>query len=122
MEASSHVMGTPNQEIRIKKREVCPTSSVHLLPCKIVCDSEDGCDPARVDTYFTPVIRPTNEAVNLSTATDATGSVSSQVFTAPFRGRGLKGVKVNVPEGFSGYVLRESSQSPADQVCVYCLE
>ena len=117
MSSSSPEGGHSGQEIRIKSDYPPPkSSSVHLLPCKVECEGVDGCGPAGVDTYFTPVIRETDETAKLTVAKEDRGDMN-QVYTATFRGRRLKGVKVKVPEGFSGCVLKEPNQSHGDEVC-----
>ncbi|XP_033853445.3 ribonuclease H2 subunit C isoform X1 [Acipenser ruthenus] len=59
--------------------------SVHLLPCEI---EHDG--PANVGRYFSPAVKETKSEMIVS-----------------FRGRGLKGQEVSVPQGYSGMVLKE---------------
>ncbi|XP_064408049.1 ribonuclease H2 subunit C [Latimeria chalumnae] len=57
---------------------------VHLLPFEIEHDGE-----ANINKYFTPTIRQRKSDL-----------------TATFRGRGLKGQEVTVPEGYVGLVLK----------------
>ncbi|MGH0174239.1 UNVERIFIED_CONTAM: hypothetical protein FKN15_067253 [Acipenser sinensis] len=58
---------------------------VHLLPCEI---EHNG--PASVGRYFSPAVKETKSEMIVS-----------------FRGRGLKGQEVSVPQGYSGMVLKE---------------
>ena len=84
--------------------------TLHYLPCKVESgfegdtskdsSSERGRRPAEVDCYFEPVIREGSGTARLDRE-------SSQVLTATFRGRQLKGVEISVPEGYRGVVLRE---------------
>lgn len=94
--------------------------TLHYLPCKVECGVEDdvtketgslntekGRRPAEVDCYFEPVIRSGSGTINL-------GRESHQILTATFRGRQLKGVEINVPDGYRGVVLREQSMVSHD--------
>ncbi len=112
MDTPSPEKSVPSQEIRINTSNPPSTSTVHLLPCKVECKGEDDCSSAKVDTYFTPTIRPTNETINLSTSAEK----QQKVYTATFRGRGLKGVTAAVPDGFTGVVLKEINQSSEEEV------
>ena len=106
-----------NQEIKISHHNTASKSTVHLLPCKVECEGVEGCSSAKVDTYFAPVIRATNETIHLSTAKGCDGK-PNQVYTATFRGRRLKGVNIAIPDGLTGVMLRELNQSHGDEVCV----
>lgn len=71
--------------------------SVHLLPCSVRCKEEAEIDKgeaaARVEEYLVPTIRED----------EANGdSMKSEGYSASFRGRPLVGIKVQVPDGFSG--------------------
>ena len=104
-------MSSPSsQSISIHGGRETSEVSLHYLPCKVECDcegdtskdasSERGRRPAEVECYFEPVIREGSGTIRL-------GRESSQVFTATFRGRPLKGVEISIPEGYRGVVLRE---------------
>lgn len=104
-------MSSPSsQSISIRGCRETSEVSLHYLPCKVECDCEGdtskdassgrGRRPAEVDCYFEPVIREGSGTIRL-------GRESSQVLTATFRGRPLKGVEISVPEGYRGVVLRE---------------
>ncbi len=114
---SSENESSINQEIKISHHHTASKSTVHLLPCKVECEGVEGCSSAKIDTYFAPVIRATNETIHLSTAKDCADK-PIQVCTATFRGRRLKGVNIAIPEGLTGVVLREPDQSHGDEVCV----
>lgn len=94
------------------------TPSIHLLPCKIqcTCDKEENklCrHPAKVDTFFDPVVRKT------PTKENGVGCLGDG-YSATFRGRPLRGVLVNIAEGYAGQVLRKSDGelgSGLEQVC-----
>lgn len=98
------------QSISISRGIETSTESLHYLPCKVECGvdgdagqvttSERGRRPAEVDCYFEPVIREGSGSPHV-------GRDSPQVLTATFRGRLLKGVEVNVPDGYRGVVLQE---------------
>ncbi|KAJ3020959.1 Ribonuclease H2 subunit C [Thoreauomyces humboldtii] len=66
-----------------------PTPSLHLLPCKI-----HHTGPARVSSFFVP--------------SSSSSCEDNAKLTASFRGRGLQGVKVSVPDGYEGVIYRES--------------
>ena len=100
-------LNTP-QSISITRGREPSTVSLHYLPCKVesgvdgdvqVTTSERGRRPAEVDCYFEPVIRESSGSSNIDR--------NSQVLTATFRGRLLKGLEVNVPDGYKGVVLQE---------------
>ncbi|KAJ3035470.1 Ribonuclease H2 subunit C [Rhizophlyctis rosea] len=74
-----------------------PSTSLHLLPCQI-----DYSGPANVPTYFLVTPTPTTEDHSQAPST----------YDATFRGRGLKGVEVEVPEGYVGFTLKESTPHP----------
>jgi len=96
-------------DIYCKENEVSESknSVLHLLPCKVKCtcdalvdDEQQRCKhAAKVDEYFTPIIRNVNQ-----------GDENKQ-HSASFRGRPLRGVVVNVPEGYKGIVLHDTSNS-----------
>ena len=94
---SSENESSINQEIKISHHHTASKSTVHLLPCKVECEGVEGCSSAKIDTYFAPVIRATNETIHLSTAKDCADK-PIQVCTATFRGRRLKGVNIAIPE------------------------
>lgn len=92
------------QAINVRQPNQIDPVSAHLLPCKVhcSCSSEDEATsscrhPAKVDVYFDPVIRPTGVAA---------GSLS-EVQSATFRGRPLSGAVIDVPEGYTGTILKE---------------
>lgn len=95
--------------------------TLHYLPCKVECDcagdtskdpsSERGRRPAEVDCYFEPVIREGSGTIRM-------GTESSQILTATFRGRPLKGVEIGVPEGYRGVILREQGTLSHDSQVV----
>ena len=66
---------------------------------------------ARVDDYFSPVIREVEEGDH--------GALGVG-FTASFRGRPLQGKVLRIPEGFTGVLLQE--KSPMDSMEVCCLQ
>ncbi|XP_062855978.1 ribonuclease H2 subunit C [Trichomycterus rosablanca] len=68
-------------------------SSVHLLPCEI-----DHNGPAQVDSFFTPTVKELKNEKTVS-----------------FRGRGLKGQEVQLPQGYKGLVLTEVQRPLSDQ-------
>lgn len=99
-----------SQSISIHGGRETSAVALHYLPCKVECDcegdtskdpsSERGRRPADVDCYFEPVIREGSGTIRM-------GRESSQVLSATFRGRSLKGVEISVPQGYRGVVLRE---------------
>lgn len=100
-----------SQSISIHGGKETSEVTLHYLPCKVETDCEGdnpkdpsserrGRRPAEVDSYFEPVIREGSGTIRM-------GTESSQVLTATFRGRPLKGVEISVPEGYRGVVLRE---------------
>ena len=100
-----------SQSISIHGGKETSEVTLHYLPCKVETDCEGdtpkdpsserrGRRPAEVDSYFEPVIREGSGTIRMSTE-------SSQVLTATFRGRPLKGMEISVPEGYRGVVLRE---------------
>ncbi|KAM9740823.1 ribonuclease H2 subunit C [Menidia menidia] len=66
---------------------------VHLMPCEI---EHNG--PAKVSEFFT------------STTKD-----HKQEKTVSFRGRGLKGQEIALPQGYTGLVLKEINKPGSDQ-------
>ena len=103
-----------------RKDEAPPSgSSLHLMPCKIhcTCDKEENTScrhPASVDTFFDPVMRKTP-------AKDGMG----EEYSATFRGRPLRGVLLDVAEGYAGQVLRKSDGhgdlESGMEVCIHCI-
>jgi hypothetical protein len=104
-----------------------PTPPLHLLPCKIgcTCDKEENkaCKhPAKVDTFFEPVIRKTSEKES------GVGRLGDG-YSATFRGRPLRGVVMDVADGYTGEVLRNCCKSGGNMqlkevwecVCVHCV-
>ena len=100
-----------SQSISIHGGRETSEVTLHYLPCKVETDCEGdtpkdpsadrrGRRPAEVDCYFEPVIREGSGTIRM-------GTESSQVLTATFRGRPLKGVEISIPEGYRGVVLRE---------------
>ena len=99
-----------SQSISIHGGRETSAVTLHYLPCQVECDcegdtskdpsSERGRRPADVDCYFEPVIREGSGTIRM-------GRESSQVLSATFRGRPLKGVEISVPQGYRGVVLRE---------------
>ncbi|KAK9723388.1 hypothetical protein K7432_001995 [Basidiobolus ranarum] len=67
------------------------SNNIHLLPCKIEYDGA-----AKVDAFF--LTQPESESVS----------------TSSFRGRALKSKTVSLPEGYKGYVFRESKNYEED--------
>lgn len=110
----------PSRQIRVNSSTLLSRNSnpsIHLLPCRVECDGVrdeggEGCTPAKVDAYFAPVIRESNERIQISTI----DKELSPVYSATFRGRRLKGIKVSIPNGFVGCVLKECNPSNDDQV------
>ncbi|KAJ3056158.1 Ribonuclease H2 subunit C [Rhizophlyctis rosea] len=74
--------------------------NIHLLPCQI-----DHNGPANISSYFLVTETP-------STKPDVASTPAAPTYDATFRGRGLKGVTVPVPENFQGFVLREGRTPP----------
>ncbi len=91
--------------------------SLHYLPCKVecVCDGKEDArpctHPAKVDTFFDPVMRKAEGGG----AGGAAGGVGES-YSATFRGRPLEGVLMKVPEGYTGKVLCESGRRTTDEV------
>lgn len=102
-------------KVREGKRAADDSSRpLHFLPCKIncTCDQEDNrhCrHPANVDTFLEPVIRkiPARES--------GVGCLGD-CYSATFRGRPLRGVLVNVAEGFTGQILHKSEEGIASDL------
>ncbi|XP_046855059.1 ribonuclease H2 subunit C-like [Xenia sp. Carnegie-2017] len=67
--------------------------TVHLLPCKIEHNGE-----AEVDEYFQSCIKDDGKGMK----------------KVSFRGRMLMGEKVAIPDGYSGYLLRENRKPVTD--------
>lgn len=109
-------MQNTNQEappsISIREPAQTDALSAHFLPCKIQClcsseeDNKTCRHPAKVDVYFDPVIRTT-----------AAGSLG-EGYRATFRGRPLRGAILDVPEGFTGAVLKECAD--AEVIIITC--
>ncbi len=117
MDASSE-KSFSSQPIEIITSKSQINSTLHLLPCKVECVSEEGVCSAKVTDFFTTVQRLSTETVTLSTA----NREAHQVYTATFRGRGLKGVRVSVPDHSAGVVLKEINHSSQNEVCgLICL-
>ena len=106
-----HCVKMSSQSITIHGGKETSEVTLHYLPCKVETDCEGdtpkdpsserrGRRPAEVDSYFEPVIREGSGTIRM-------GMESSQVLTATFRGRPLKGMDISVPEGYRGVVLRE---------------
>lgn len=103
-------MSSNSQSISIHSGRETSEVTLHCLPCKVETDcegdtskdpgAERGRRPAEVDRYFEPVIREGSGTIRM-------GTESSQILTATFRGRPLKGMEISVPEGYRGVVLRE---------------
>ncbi|XP_051514636.1 ribonuclease H2 subunit C-like [Myxocyprinus asiaticus] len=66
---------------------------IHLLPCEI---EHNG--PAEVSKFFTSTVKEREHEITVS-----------------FRGRGLKGQKLNCPKGHTGLVLKEVQRPASDQ-------
>ncbi|KAH6562314.1 hypothetical protein BASA50_007293 [Batrachochytrium salamandrivorans] len=90
-----------------------PTTHVHLLPCHI---NHNG--PACTDSYF---IVHSNSDSTVTTATDTIGSTitdntintttdntTTTSVSSTFRGRGLNGIPLHAPLGYSFAVLTKS--------------
>ncbi|XP_028659051.2 ribonuclease H2 subunit C [Erpetoichthys calabaricus] len=66
---------------------------VHFLPCEIEHNRE-----ANVDRYFIPAINKNKNEMTVS-----------------FRGRALKGQEINLPQGYTGLVLKEDHRPISDE-------
>ncbi|KAL9956770.1 hypothetical protein ACROYT_G038303 [Oculina patagonica] len=91
--------------VRISQAAVssCPESSrVHLMACEIDHDGE-----APVSSYFDTSVR--EEATNSGVQN------GEKALSASFRGRGLNGCVVNLPAGYTGYVMKEEKRPFTDE-------
>ncbi len=75
--------------MRVTVAKKTPSASLHLLPFAVVPQDDAPLQPARVSDYF--LVR--EEGANLS---------------ASFRGRAVKGVRLAVPDGYTGAVVMVS--------------
>ena len=90
----------------------CPQLRAHFLPCKVSCTRANKEDvsktythPAKVDVYFDPVIRPQQSA-----------GCPGEGCSATFRGRPLRGAVLEMPEGYTGRVLKECAEERSNEV------
>lgn len=81
----------------------CPESSrVHLMACEI---DHDGKAP--VSSYFETSVR--EEGTNTGVQN------GEKALSASFRGRGLQGCVLNLPAGYTGYVMKEEKRPFTDE-------
>lgn len=102
-----------------------PQSDIHLLPCDI---EHDG--PALVAEFFTPTVKERKHGLSsmrVLVLFEERCTFQKRVIclclpvekTVSFRGRGLKGQEVCVPQGYTGRVLKEVQRPSSDQeVCI----
>jgi hypothetical protein len=83
-----------HKSMRVSVAKKTPEARLHLLPFAVVPQDDAPMQPARVSDYF--LVR--EEGANLS---------------ASFRGRAVKGVRLTVPEGYTGAVLMVSDNGKA---------
>lgn len=76
------------------KQSVPKESDCHLIPFTLKFDG-----PAKVSTYFTPVISTNNSLLNSS-----------------FRGKPLTGKKVELPTGYSGLILEPKGSGSSNRL------
>ncbi|XP_066505048.1 ribonuclease H2 subunit C [Hoplias malabaricus] len=79
--------------VQLSSLQQAEKPQLHLLPCEI---EHDG--PAEVSKFFTSTVKEEKCERSVS-----------------FRGRGLKGAKVNCPQGYTGLVLKEVQKPSSDQ-------
>jgi ribonuclease H2 subunit C len=91
---SAQLTGNAENKMRVTVAKKTPEARLHLLPFAVVPQDDAPMQPARVSDYF--LVR--EEGANLS---------------ASFRGRAVKGVRVTVPEGYTGAVLMVSDNGKA---------
>ncbi|KAJ7371132.1 Ribonuclease H2 subunit C [Desmophyllum pertusum] len=81
----------------------CPESNrVHLMACEIEHDGE-----APVSSYFDKTVREDGTSSGVQDGEKA--------LSASFRGRDLKGCVVNLPAGYTGYVMKEDKRPFTDE-------
>ncbi|KAH7106122.1 ribonuclease H2, subunit C [Auriculariales sp. MPI-PUGE-AT-0066] len=85
--------------LEIKTRPSLPPTSLNLMPFHIGYDG-----PAPFSTYFHVAPAPAKVGADGQPENPPRERVSSS-----FRGRGLEGVRVNLPEGYGGIVLQSDS-------------
>ncbi|KAH7106127.1 ribonuclease H2, subunit C [Auriculariales sp. MPI-PUGE-AT-0066] len=85
--------------LEIKPRPSLPPTSLNLMPFHIGYDG-----PAPFSTYFHVAPAPAKVGADGQPEHPPRERVSSS-----FRGRGLEGVRVNLPEGYGGIVLQSDS-------------
>lgn len=111
--------GQPEHRLQETSNQVAnDQQTLHLLPCKIhplkpKANSETLKAP--VDRYFRPYTKGAESTKNpmVDAITDKNDSANSNLWQASLRGKPLKGVKIDLPEGYVG-VLCNSSNSKAD--------
>ncbi|XP_068672387.1 ribonuclease H2 subunit C-like [Montipora foliosa] len=76
----------------------CPASDrVHLMACEIEHDGE-----ACVGSFFDTTVRQEETSIGVENSVKA--------LSASFRGRSLKGCVINLPAGYTGYVMKEEKR------------
>ncbi|XP_014259638.1 uncharacterized protein LOC106672604 [Cimex lectularius] len=82
--------------IKLKNVKEAKEAVVHSLPCKIHADMESD-----VDSFFKPV------------------QVSDKELTASFRGYPLSGTRLELSEGYKGFIFNDSKDpKPSSYSCV----
>ena len=104
--SASHHPDLPSgssSDITIRELAQVPPVRAHLLPCKVHCkcsEEDSTCNhPAKVEMYFDPVIRGDPD----------------KGYSATMRGRLLRGALLDVPEGCTGKVMKESMDTEVMQ-------
>lgn len=81
----------------------CPeTKRVHLMACEVDHDGE-----ASVSSYFDTSVREEGKNSGVQNGDTA--------LSASFRGRSLKGSVINLPAGYTGYVMKEEKRPFTDE-------
>lgn len=70
---------------------------VHLMACEIEHDGE-----AMVECYFDTTVRQEDSSLEVQNGVKA--------LSASFRGRSLKGCSLNLPVGYTGFVMKEEKR------------
>lgn len=78
------------------------TKRVHLMACEVDHDGE-----AQVSNYFDPTVRDEGTISGVQNGESA--------LSASFRGRSLKGCVLNVPAGYTGFVMKEGRRPITDE-------
>lgn len=95
-------MATGDMRISQAVTNCSETKRVHLMACEVDHDGE-----AQVSDYFDPTVRVEGTSSGVQNGESA--------LSASFRGRGLKGCVLNIPTGYSGFVMKEGRRPITDE-------